>query len=154
MPSTKQMESKMLDLPEPFRPVMALKNGSKLGTAVRCAYDLKPSTTISSIYMLAPARRRTPRRLSRCACSVPGAGRGARRHDGPADVPGRQVRRSTGAPFAHLSAASAQRRRATNACAGRLRRCRQRNAGCYGERCCDVRRRRASYVVAAARFKF
>lgn len=30
MPRTKQMESRMLDLPEPLRPVMALKWGSKL----------------------------------------------------------------------------------------------------------------------------
>ena len=37
MPSTKQMESRMLDLPEPFRPVMALKRGSNAGTTVRCA---------------------------------------------------------------------------------------------------------------------
>jgi hypothetical protein len=30
MPSTKQMESRMFDLPEPLRPVMALKCGSNL----------------------------------------------------------------------------------------------------------------------------
>jgi hypothetical protein len=51
MPRTKQMESRMLDLPEPLRPVMALKDGSKPDTTVRVAYDLKPSITISSMYM-------------------------------------------------------------------------------------------------------
>jgi len=30
MPSTKQIESKIFDFPEPFKPVMALKWGSKL----------------------------------------------------------------------------------------------------------------------------
>lgn len=47
MPRTKQMASRMLDLPLPLRPVMALKNGSKSDTTVRCAYDLKPSMMIS-----------------------------------------------------------------------------------------------------------
>ena len=51
MPKTKQMESKILDLPLPFKPVMALKNGSKPGILTRVAYDLKPSIVISSIYM-------------------------------------------------------------------------------------------------------
>ncbi|MDB9925088.1 hypothetical protein OAD67_02380 [bacterium] len=37
IPSTKQMESRILDFPEPFNPVMALKSGSKEGTTVRCA---------------------------------------------------------------------------------------------------------------------
>ena len=37
MPSTKQMESKMLDFPEPFRPVMALNCVSKPDTTVRLA---------------------------------------------------------------------------------------------------------------------
>ena len=30
MPRTKQMESRILDFPDPFKPVMALKWGSKL----------------------------------------------------------------------------------------------------------------------------
>lgn len=55
MPSTKQMESRMLDLPEPLSPVMALKEGSKPETTVRVAYDLKPSITTSSMYMAAAA---------------------------------------------------------------------------------------------------
>ena len=55
MPRTKQMESKMFDLPEPLRPVMALNCGSRDGTTVRFAYDLKPSIVISSTYMAAPA---------------------------------------------------------------------------------------------------
>ena len=58
MPSTKQMESRMLDLPLPLRPVMALKKGSKFGTLTRVAYDLKPSSVISSIYILAFCRYR------------------------------------------------------------------------------------------------
>ena len=37
MPSTKHMESKMLDFPLPFRPVMALNLGSKLGIVTRVA---------------------------------------------------------------------------------------------------------------------
>jgi hypothetical protein len=52
MPRTKQMESRMLDLPDPLRPVMALKKGSKPDTTVRVAYDLKPSRHISLMYIL------------------------------------------------------------------------------------------------------
>jgi len=52
MPSTKQIPSRMLDLPLPFRPVTALNNGSKPLTSVRCAYDLKPSSTIALINMV------------------------------------------------------------------------------------------------------
>ena len=37
MPSTKQMESRMLLLPDPLRPVMALNCGSKPETTVRVA---------------------------------------------------------------------------------------------------------------------
>ena len=47
MPMTKQMASRMLDLPVPLKPVMALNCGSNVPITVRCAYDLKPSTTIS-----------------------------------------------------------------------------------------------------------
>lgn len=47
IPSTKQMESRMLDLPDPFRPVIALNCGSKPGMTTLCAYDLNPSTVIS-----------------------------------------------------------------------------------------------------------
>ena len=46
MPSTKQIASRMLDLPLPLRPVMALNSGSNPEISVRVAYDLKPSTTI------------------------------------------------------------------------------------------------------------
>jgi hypothetical protein len=45
------MASRMLDLPLPFKPVMALKRGSNAGTMVRCAYDLNPSMQTSSTYM-------------------------------------------------------------------------------------------------------
>ena len=58
IPSTKQMESRMLDLPLPFRPVIALKKGSNAGTVTRVAYDLKPSSVISSIYISRAARTR------------------------------------------------------------------------------------------------
>lgn len=37
IPSTKQMASKMFDLPEPFKPVMALNLGSQAGITVRVA---------------------------------------------------------------------------------------------------------------------
>eukprot|EP00983_Pelagomonas_calceolata_P026454 830596-Pelagomonas_calceolata.AAC.1 len=37
IPSTKQMASRMLDLPLPLRPVMALKLWSKLCKLTRCA---------------------------------------------------------------------------------------------------------------------
>ena len=49
MPRTKQIESRILDLPEPFRPVMALNSESKPEMMVRFAYDLKPSRMISTI---------------------------------------------------------------------------------------------------------
>lgn len=55
MPRTKQMLSRMLLLPLPLRPVMALKKGSKAGTTVRCAYDLKPSTC-AGVSVCAPVR--------------------------------------------------------------------------------------------------
>lgn len=41
----------MLDFPVPLSPVMALKQGSKLGSVTREAYDLKPSMVISSMYI-------------------------------------------------------------------------------------------------------
>lgn len=40
MPRTKQMASRMLDFPDPFRPVTALKDPSKPEIAVRTGYDL------------------------------------------------------------------------------------------------------------------
>lgn len=52
MPITKQRESRMLDLPLPFSPVMALKPGSNCERQTRCAYDLKPSMLTSLMYML------------------------------------------------------------------------------------------------------
>ena len=41
IPRTKQIESRMLDLPEPLRPVIALNIGSKPSTTVRFAYDCR-----------------------------------------------------------------------------------------------------------------
>lgn len=49
IPSTKQMESRILDFPVPFKPVMALNLGSKFGIVTRVAYDLNPSRVISSM---------------------------------------------------------------------------------------------------------
>lgn len=61
MPSTKQMESRMLDLPLPLSPVMALNCWSSPKTVVRFAKLLKPSRVISSIHM--PLLRRACRTL-------------------------------------------------------------------------------------------
>ena len=55
--TTKQMESRMFDFPDPFRPVIALNFGSKRPITVRCAYDLKPSTMISMIRMVREGTR-------------------------------------------------------------------------------------------------
>ena len=51
IPRRKQMLSNIFDLPLPFKPVMALKRGSKPFTSVRLAYDLNPSKTIPLIYI-------------------------------------------------------------------------------------------------------
>lgn len=42
IPSTKQIASRMFDLPEPFRPVIALNEGSHPVICVRTGYDLNP----------------------------------------------------------------------------------------------------------------
>ena len=52
IPSKKQIESKILDFPLPFKPVIALNWGSNPLISVLCAYDLKPSTTIDLIYIV------------------------------------------------------------------------------------------------------
>lgn len=62
MPNTKQMESRILDFPEPFKPVMALNSGSQSLITVRVAYDLKPSSTSSSTNIDDPE---TPVKLKR-----------------------------------------------------------------------------------------
>lgn len=46
IPRRKQIPSRMLDLPLPLSPVMALNSGSKPLISVRWAYDLKPSMAI------------------------------------------------------------------------------------------------------------
>ena len=51
IPSKKQIESSMFDLPLPFNPVIALNCGSNPETVVRVAYDLKPSITICLMYI-------------------------------------------------------------------------------------------------------
>jgi len=57
MPSTKQMASRMLLLPLPLSPVIALKPGSKPLRVTRWAYDLKPSIMTSRMYILRAGRR-------------------------------------------------------------------------------------------------
>jgi hypothetical protein len=42
IPRTKHIASRMLDLPEPFKPVMALNEGSQPVIWVRTGYDLNP----------------------------------------------------------------------------------------------------------------
>lgn len=54
------MASRMLLFPLPFRPVMALKSGSKPTISVRWAYDLKPSRTICLMYISLSALIRVP----------------------------------------------------------------------------------------------
>lgn len=51
-PRTKQIASRMLDLPEPFSPVMALKDESHPEIWVRTGYDLKPSNPFSYIPLI------------------------------------------------------------------------------------------------------
>lgn len=48
IPSTKQIASRMLDLPEPLRPVMALNDGSQSLIWVLTGYDLKPKVNSRS----------------------------------------------------------------------------------------------------------
>jgi len=55
MPITKQSESRMLDLPLPFSPVIALNPGSKFVKHTRWAYDLKPSMLTSLMYIVLAA---------------------------------------------------------------------------------------------------
>ena len=45
IPRTKHIASRMLDLPEPFNPVMALNEASQPVICVRTGYDLKPRIT-------------------------------------------------------------------------------------------------------------
>ena len=52
IPKRKQIESKIFDFPLPFKPVIALNNGSNPFTSVLWAYDLKPSITIDFICIL------------------------------------------------------------------------------------------------------
>lgn len=52
IPRTKHIESRILDFPLPFRPVIELKVSSQPLMTVRTAYDLKPSMTISTTLML------------------------------------------------------------------------------------------------------
>jgi hypothetical protein len=49
MPITKHMASRMFDLPDPFKPVIALNYWSNPVMDVLVEYDLKPSRIISLI---------------------------------------------------------------------------------------------------------
>lgn len=51
IPKRKQIESKMFDFPLPFRPVIALNNGSNPDITVLCAYDLNPSIVTCLMYI-------------------------------------------------------------------------------------------------------
>lgn len=51
MPSTKHIESNILDLPVPLRPVIAVNSGSNPCTSVRRPYDLKPSSITDFMYI-------------------------------------------------------------------------------------------------------
>jgi len=77
MPRTKQIASNTFDLPDPFKPVMALNAGSQPLITVRVAYDLKPSITISLMCILAREsgpERRSPRcRPPQRRCAPPNA---------------------------------------------------------------------------------
>jgi hypothetical protein len=44
IPRTKMMASRMFDLPDPFKPVIALNDASHPVIVVRTGYDLKPSS--------------------------------------------------------------------------------------------------------------
>ena len=46
IPKTKHIASRMLDLPDPLRPVMALKEGSHPVIWVLTGYDLKPKSRL------------------------------------------------------------------------------------------------------------
>lgn len=50
IPNTKQIASKILDLPEPLRPVIALKDESHPVIWVRTGYDLNPASRKVSHY--------------------------------------------------------------------------------------------------------
>lgn len=52
MPNTKHIESRILDFPLPFKPVIALNDGSKPLMTVRLPYDLKPSIDMLFMYIL------------------------------------------------------------------------------------------------------
>ena len=49
MPRTKHIASRMLDLPDPLRPVMALNEESHPVICVRTGYDLKPIYVFSNV---------------------------------------------------------------------------------------------------------
>ena len=66
IPNTKQMESNMFDFPLPLRPVIELKVSSQPLMTVRTAYDLKPSITTSTTFMLAGVDELRLLGLTRC----------------------------------------------------------------------------------------
>lgn len=52
IPRTNAIASRMLDLPDPLRPVIALKDGSQSVIVVRTGYDLNPKDNLSSFLIL------------------------------------------------------------------------------------------------------
>ena len=62
IPRTKHIASRMLDLPEPFKPVMALNEASQPVIWVRTGYDLNPRKT--SNYSVINERRVLPSIMS------------------------------------------------------------------------------------------
>lgn len=73
IPSTKHIASKMLDLPDPFRPVIELKLSSHPEITVRTAYDLKPWKIVSSgraNFWAVPASMTSSVILMVAACAV------------------------------------------------------------------------------------
>lgn len=71
MPSTKHIESRILDFPLPFKPVIALNDGSKSRIIVRLPYDLKPSIDRVFMNILLNHNKTTTQRaiqINKCSC--------------------------------------------------------------------------------------
>lgn len=58
IPSTKHIASRILDLPEPLRPVMALNDASHPVMVVRTGYDLNPASGVNIKYASRPREAR------------------------------------------------------------------------------------------------
>jgi hypothetical protein len=67
IPRTKHIASRMLDLPEPFNPVIALKEGSHPVICVRTGYDLKPTKDVQNCQTLQRDENYLPTRVLQSA---------------------------------------------------------------------------------------